>query len=794
VSFKDIATPYARMGIPVFPLLPGEKVPPASMGSWPDRATTDEARILAWDAENPTYNCALVAKNDGFLVLEFDIQRGMKAAAQEMGQEVPKTRTHISGKQRGHFVFRQTDRSRALGNRSANLPEGGEWFSFRQHNRYVVGPGSIHPNGKPYKVAIGGDIDPIPVPDWICDWVDRHTTPDGVARPNNRVPVDDDFDFDDLMRHYGIGILGERNNWHITEVCPIAGYRHEHSVFTGFYYDGEYLGWKCFAQGCEGSRMTIGSVLRHLNESHEPYPKRIWPEREIDLDVDWVEVHDEEAEVETQPEKCYHQNCNCGLEHVETSLSPERRAALDADLKELSEEKEKTTGTAVITADEPEEIIDEASGVKYPELRFPYDALPPGRLKDLVDHACRGGLSPGLVCPAILTLASSIPVHDKMESARINAYACLLAMVGAGKDTAIDRAIAMLGLAGGRQFTAYTPSGERSLSNLLGDKPEKRGSDKRIPGPKRHCIVTYEIEDTMAKSRGETSSLLQALQWMYDHNDKVFSDSRSSSIQSMDCRLSWLTALPVGEGEIDEETFRRVFGEGTSHGLISRMWFGFAEEKFDRRKSRHWQPPAVSSTSSTIEVFGVELKQEETHSVLEQLSRSRVEGFAPGVETLYENWDPGKDWSGRDTYHVLKIAVLVALVNGHAKIELADWNFAVAFMEWQGRIRNTFASGRARKVDPGQFNETIIREMEKRTAKLKKAGTSDKKRTLIVEEKGKKLYFVRWKAMVRDGRWYKYGMDAEKTIDTLVRMGSLAYLVETDGEKEVANKRWVRLT
>jgi len=758
MSFKDIATPYARMGIPVIPLLPREKFPPASMGKWQDRATTDEGQILAWDAETPDYNFGLVAKSDGFLILEFDIQGGMKAAAQEMAQEIPKTRAHISGKQRGHFIFRQTDRSRALGYRSANLPEGGEWFSFRQHNQYVVGPGSIHPNGKPYKVAIGGDIDPIPVPDWVCDFVDRHTTPFGVARPDNRVPVEDDFDFDDLMSHYEIGILGVSDNWHITEVCPVAGYRHEHSVSTGFYFDGEYLGWKCFAQGCEGSRMSIGSVLHHLNQSRDPYPKRIWPEREIDLDVDWIDALEEETVMETRKE---------------------------ATLPVAPEETH--------TFAELEEIVQEQNGIKYSELRFPYDALPPGRLKDLVDHACQGGLSSGLVCPAILTLASSIPAYDIMESARINAYTCLLAMVGAGKDTAIDRSIAMLGLKAGSQFTAYTPSGERSLSNLLGDRPEKRGSDKRIPGLRKHCIVTYEVEDTMAKSRGETSSLLQALQWMYDHNDKVFSDSRSNSIQTMDCRTSWLTALPVGEGEIDEETFRRVFGEQTAHGIVSRFWFGFAEERFDRRKSRHWQPPVASTTSSTIEVFGTELKQEETHSLLAQLTRSRVEGFAPGVEHLYENWNPGTDWSGRDTYHVLKVAVLTALVNGHEKIELSDWNFAVAFMEWQGRIRNTFATGRARKVDPGQFNETVIREMEKRTAKMQKNGTSDKKRTLIMEVKGKKLYFVRWRAMVRDGRWYKYGMDAEKSIDALVRMGTLAYLLESDGEKEVANKRWVRL-
>lgn len=137
--------------------------------------------------------------------------------------------------------------------------------------------------------------------------------------------------------------------------------------------------------------------------------------------------------------------------------------------------------------------------------------------------------------------------------------------------------------------------------------------------------------------------------------------------------------------------------------------------------------------------------------------------------------------------------MLTALINGHKRIELADWEFAEAWMEWQGKIRQTFATGRARKVEGGQFNETVIREMERRTAKLKRSGKQSKAGK-IVEEDGKRLYFIRWKAMANDGRWYKYGVDVEKQIDALVRMGALAYLVGTDGEGEQeTDKKWVRL-
>ncbi|MFZ3216208.1 MAG: hypothetical protein WA192_09130, partial [Candidatus Acidiferrales bacterium] len=53
--------------------------------------------------------------------------------------------------------------------------------------------------------------------------------------------------------------------------------------------------------------------------------------------------------------------------------------------------------------------------MKYPHLRFPYEAIPEGRFKELVDKACEGGLSPGLVVPSLMALTSSLPVHDRME-------------------------------------------------------------------------------------------------------------------------------------------------------------------------------------------------------------------------------------------------------------------------------------------------------------------------------------------------------------------------------------------
>jgi len=180
------------------------------------------------------------------------------------------------------------------------------------------------------------------------------------------------------------------------------------------------------------------------------------------------------------------------------------------------------------------------------------------------------------------------------------------------------------------------------------------------------------------------------------------------------------------------------------------------------------------------------------------MQRHKVSGFAPGVEDQYLAWNPVSDLSGRDTYHVLKVAVLVALADGHALIEQPDWDFAVAFMLWQSRIRQAFAPGKAKKVNQGQFNETVIREIEKRSERLKASGV-DTKHAKIVKQDGLACYFVRWRAMANSNRWHRYGMNVEKTVATLVKDGALAYLQETsfspDGktDTEEVNDKWVRL-
>jgi hypothetical protein len=318
MTFAERAEPMIQLGIPCIPVLPRDKR--CILENWETEATTNPARIAAWNKQNPDYNVGLVAKAEPGRVcfLEFDVHGGMKAAAQEMGQLVPKTRVHKSGSGFGHWLFTHTERSAKLGNRQAKKPDGqGEWFSFRADNRYVVGPNSVHPKGTLYETARDEEI--IPFPDWLCDWIEKHTQSaqsSVVSAAVDATVVSDDFDLDDLFSHYS-SIFTIRfvkdDTWHIPKICPVAGHMHEQSTLTGFYFDGSTLGWNCFATGCEGCGKSIGWVIKRLNDmmiqnGEEPYTGPIWENEEgygFETDEEPVEmVHENEGQAERVCDFC----------------------------------------------------------------------------------------------------------------------------------------------------------------------------------------------------------------------------------------------------------------------------------------------------------------------------------------------------------------------------------------------------------------------------------------------------------------------------------------------------------
>jgi putative DNA primase/helicase len=167
MSFKEIAMPLVKRGIPVIPVLPRKKE--AVLKAWQNLATTDVKVIEEWNEENPQYNAGAVAKLDGFWMLDCDVPDLQQKIEEETGNAFPQTFSVRSSKGQ-HFYFKHTTASRSLKRNIQLKDEHGTLLGdVKTHNSYVVAPGSIHPSGKLYEVADDSPI--VDAPDWLVTWI-----------------------------------------------------------------------------------------------------------------------------------------------------------------------------------------------------------------------------------------------------------------------------------------------------------------------------------------------------------------------------------------------------------------------------------------------------------------------------------------------------------------------------------------------------------------------------------------------------------------------------------------------
>ncbi len=153
-----------------------------------------------------------------------------------------------------------------------------------------------------------------------------------------------------------------------SSICPLTwvggdtGHKHSGSKLTGLRFNGMTPEFHCFStdateDGKSHDQASFGDVVRHLNKYHEQYPGNIWEPKE-GADDDWAEFHEnDEPKANLEPikpertaniasgkatdeqEKCYRDNCNCGLEHLKSTRS-ETEAETEADTKSSAPEAE----------------------------------------------------------------------------------------------------------------------------------------------------------------------------------------------------------------------------------------------------------------------------------------------------------------------------------------------------------------------------------------------------------------------------------------------------------------------
>jgi bifunctional DNA primase/polymerase-like protein len=145
-SREQQALRYANAGWPVFPLIPGEKVP-ATRNGFLD-ASTNPGLVHYWWARNPERNIGIATGSPGPDVLDVDVYpdgSGFPAfnelkRAGLLGGAYAYVRTPSGGL---HAYAEGSDQ------RNGHLPR--HHIDFRSAGGYVVAPGS-HVAGKPYRV------------------------------------------------------------------------------------------------------------------------------------------------------------------------------------------------------------------------------------------------------------------------------------------------------------------------------------------------------------------------------------------------------------------------------------------------------------------------------------------------------------------------------------------------------------------------------------------------------------------------------------------------------------------
>ena len=134
------ALALADLGWRVHPLEPRGKRP--LLTAWPERATVDAGVIREWWAEHPDANVGIATGvGSGLVVLDVDGEDGYASLARILSPLPPTLKVRTG---RGeHWYYRHP------GGHVANAAaiEGRAGLDRRGDGGYVVGPGSVHPDG-----------------------------------------------------------------------------------------------------------------------------------------------------------------------------------------------------------------------------------------------------------------------------------------------------------------------------------------------------------------------------------------------------------------------------------------------------------------------------------------------------------------------------------------------------------------------------------------------------------------------------------------------------------------------
>jgi hypothetical protein len=555
---------------------------------------------------------------------------------------------------------------------------------------------------------------------------------------------------------YGIEIVNVDGYWHNPACCPVKDGPHTAITDCAFYYDGDTLGWKDFSQGCAGSKMSIGGLLRHLNQEHEPYPERIWPGEGTDwLDDDQIS----QIEPDDRPKQEICQapagsDCPCKREHAynqKSNLSAGTRATLDAILKMADEDT-----PAIPTPQQPATSLSPDGFAARIAQGAHYQAFVEGGLKPMPPDAMYGWLGAaarrmdlplGMAYPAILTCYSALPTMKEIFGNHYALFTVAVMTVGGGKNVTLNRSARILEMRPGDDYMNATLGGVGGLWQLLGEKTESGGKGKEkktIQGPARMLINPSEFGATMINMKIKNSTLATHLCDLWD-KPQTFLPVREGT-RAINCRLSILGALPADKDA--PETFTRYFSVETGEGLYSRFLFAFSDEKLDLRWAEEWKPNAVFHEDMCDDIIPI----------------GNLKGWTPEAREYYSHILLPYDQDGRGLQNLKRVALLSSLANRDEYVTEEAVRCAELFMLWQAQLKKRFLPGMSEQINHGELSTIIMDTL----ARIDKAGSYDQ---CVVIDGALQINIHR---VIHNCGWKRYGIgDVERTIKSLIQTGQL---------------------
>ena len=192
----DGALMMVSRGLPQIFLAPRGKNPWKGE-TWEDKIMTSADAIRAGALSHPDSNFGTIAlaKPEGFWFLEIDSLNVVERIKVETGNDMFALGLFSvrSSPGRGHFYFRHSAASIAMGNIAQGFVKGADW-SARCNMQYVASVGSIHPrSGNPYEILTDAPIQE--APQWLIDWcLTQKVTKERIATTKIDGPTEATFE------------------------------------------------------------------------------------------------------------------------------------------------------------------------------------------------------------------------------------------------------------------------------------------------------------------------------------------------------------------------------------------------------------------------------------------------------------------------------------------------------------------------------------------------------------------------------------------------------------------------